>query len=491
VRISSISSRYRYHALVQMLLSFGFLILPSIIILNLLFPISLPHADAVLLSSHPLAVQSPQGPTMNDSHLKAEVVFKGIRFPTNMAFLGPNDILVLEKNEGTVRRIVNGSMLQQPLLHVNVANDGERGLLGIAVSKTRSNNNNDVHTYVFLYYTESGQRKSVISSGGSQPAVGNRLYRYELANNKLINPKLVLDLPATPGPYHNGGKIAIGPDNKIYVVIGDVFGHRTKAQNFMNGADPDGTSGILRITQDGKVVSSSSDGILGNSFPLNLYYAYGIRNSFGMDFDPLTGRLWDTENGPAYGDEINLVQPGFNSGWEGVQGFWRPVPKFHDIFAGAAVMHPNNLVDFGGKGKYRPPEFTWYQPVGPTAIKFLDSDKLGKRYQNDMFVADFHHGNIYHFKINQNRTGLVLNGPLAGKVADSINDLKGVVFGHGFGGITDMQVGPDGYLYVLSLYEGGNNCAAILHVNTPCISYTSSLQGTIFRIIPINTSFVR
>ena len=133
-----ISSRYRYHALVQMLLSFGFLVLLSLINLNLLFPISLPHADAVLLSSHPLTIQSPQGPTMNDSHLKAEVVFKGIRFPTSMAFLGPNDILVLEKNEGTVRRIVNGAMLQQPLLHVNVANDGERGLLGIAVSKARS-----------------------------------------------------------------------------------------------------------------------------------------------------------------------------------------------------------------------------------------------------------------------------------------------------------------------------------------------------------------
>ena len=104
-----ISSRYRYHALVQMLLSFGFLVILSLINLNFSVPISLPHADAVLLlSSHPLTVQSPQGPTMNDSHLKAEVVFKGIRFPTSMAFLGPNDILVLEKNEGTVRRIVNG-----------------------------------------------------------------------------------------------------------------------------------------------------------------------------------------------------------------------------------------------------------------------------------------------------------------------------------------------------------------------------------------------
>ena len=54
-----------------------------------------------------------------------------------------------------------------------------------------------------------------------------------------------------------------------------------------------------------------------------------------------------------------------------------------------------------------------------------------------------------------------------------------------------MQISPDGYLYVLSLYEGGNNCAAVIHVNTPCISYTSSLQGTIFRIVPTNTTFVR
>lgn len=483
VRISSC-----YHVLVQILLSFGFLVLLSSINLNFSAPISLPNADAVLRSSHPLTIQSPQGPTMNDSHLKAEVVFKGIRFPTSMAFLGPNDILVLEKNEGTVRRIVNGAMLEQPLLHVNVANDAERGMLGIAIA--RHDKNNSGPAYVFLYYTESVAPKSGNISGVTQPAAGNRLYRYELVDNKLVNPKLLLDLPATSGPYHNGGKVVIGPDNNVYVVIGDVFSHRTKAQN-SNGSEPDGTSGILRITQDGKVVSSSSaNGILGNKFPLNLYYAYGIRNSFGMDFDHLTGRLWDTENGPAYGDEINLVQPGFNSGWEAVQGIWKPVPKFYDIFAGAAVSHPNNLIEFGGKGKYRPPEFIWYQPVGPTAIKFLNSDKLGKQYQNDMFVADFHHGNIYHFKLNQNRTGLVLNGPLVGKVADSINDLKGVVFGHGFGGITDMQVAPDGYLYVLSLYEGGNNCVAV-RVNAPCISYNSPLQGAIFRIVPTNTPFVR
>lgn len=477
----------------------------AIVILILIFLVVLDYRHSVygvisLWSHSPPPIQSPQVPTINDPRLNAQVVFRGLRFPTSMSFLGPNDIIVLEKNEGTVRRIVNGTILQQPLLHVNVANDGERGLLGVTVSKPTSG-----RTYVFLYYTELGQRKNdatAISSSVRQPATCNCLYRYELVNNKLINPKLMLSLPATPGPYHNGGKVIVGPDNNVYVTIGDVFGHRTRSQNFVNATDPDGTSGILRITQDGNVVnadgdssngSGSSGGILGNKFPIDLYYAYGIRNSFGMDFDPLTKKLWDTENGPAYSDEINLVQPGFNSGWEAVQGIWKPISKHLNIFAGAAILHPNNLVTFQGKGKYRLPEFIWYQPVGPTAIKFLNSSKLGEHYQNDMFVADFHHGNIYHFELNPNRTGLVLNGPLAnGRTANNINDLKGAIFAHGFGGITDMQVGPDGYLYVLSLYQGGNNCASFHYANAPCISYTSAVQGTIFRIFPISiTAFVR
>ena len=77
-----------------------------------------------------------------------------------------------------------------------------------------------------------------------------------------------------------------------------------KAQNFENGPNADGTGGILRVTQDGNTVGS---GILGSTNPLNKYYAYGIRNSFGIDFDPVTGRLWDTENGPCINDELNLV----------------------------------------------------------------------------------------------------------------------------------------------------------------------------------------
>src|SRR5919198_5474574 len=346
---------------------------------------------------------------IHDPNLKAEVVATGLRSPTTMAFLGSNDILVNEKLNGTVQRITNGKIQPQPILDVSVANKNERGMLGIAVAKptttTNNNNNNNSDsksssspTYVFVSYTETKVEGSDICprpnycEPGHDP-LGNRLYRYELANNnsKLVNPKLLLDLPAVPGPGHNGGKIIIGPDNNVYFTIGDV-GYRSQIQNFANKPDSNGTSAIYRITQDGKAVK----GIIGDKDPLDKYYAYGLRNSFGIDFDPVTGKLWDTENGAACCDEINLVQPGFNSGWRKAQGFWEVKRNTY----GNMVQNPTGLVDFGGKGKYSAPKFVSLNTTGPTAIKFLNSDKLGKQYQNDMFVADYHGGNIYHFKLN-------------------------------------------------------------------------------------------
>jgi hypothetical protein len=258
-----------------------------------------------------------------------------------------------------------------------------------------------------LYFTESGGGKTGDDVAASIKPKCNCVYRYELLNNQLVNPKLLLSLPATPGPQHNGGRMLVGPDNDLYVAIGDLRRHRTKSQNFQNGTDPDRTGGILRITQDGKPVGK---GILGDKYPLNLYYGYGIRNSFGIDFDPVTGKLWDTENGPGFGDEINLVEPGFNSGWMQIQGVWKTIGGFPPQLEGPVVTNPEGrLVDFGGKGKYRAPEIVWNQTVGPTALKFLNSTKLGKQYQNDMFVGDFNNGNLYHFKLNNQRNGLILN----------------------------------------------------------------------------------
>ena len=430
-------------------------------------------AKALALKYPDVGLPSPKGPIIVDPHLKAEVVSRGLRYPTSMTFLGPNDILVTEKDAGTVRRVVNGTVLTQPLLDVSVATYGHRGLLGIAASPpspattaTLSNNhgNRNTTTYVFLYYTQAQTHTGDDITEGKQP-MGNRLYKYELIDNRLVNPKLLLDLPAIPGAIGNGGKVIVGPDNNVYLTIGDVGikGHNTKAQNIQNGSEPDGTSGILRVAQNGQPVLP---GILGNKYPVDLYYSYGIWNSFGIAFDPITQILWDTQIGLPFGDEINLVKPGFNSGYNKIDGIWLHGHSIDQTEKNGIVpLHPNDLADFGGKGKYHQPQFTWFKKVVPTGIAFLNSNKMGRLYENDMFIADDLNGNIYHFDLNSQRMGLLLPaGPLEDLVANSNDSLDQIIFGKGFGGITDLKVSPyDGYLYILTFD-----------------------QGTIYRIIPVN-----
>jgi len=415
--------------------------------------------DAVS-SFGPIYLINLGNPFVTDPNLKTETVAKGLDQPTSTAFLGPNRILFLEKTKGTVREIVNGTILHEPLLDVNVANFFEMGMLGVSVEKNVStyySGPGKERTFVFLYYTASEK-----IDGGK--ILGNRLYRYELIDNKLVNPKLLLELPV--GVQHNGGKILIGPDNNVYVVIGEVDNKSelynknvlNEALNYdgNNSSPIDGRGGILRVDQNG---DQGNHGILGDEGILGKYYAYGIRNSFGIAVDPLTGNLWDTENGPEYGDEINLVSPGFNSGWNKVQGIWKPVEAKDpdlDFVAGDIFLYPKDLVDFNGKGKYSPPEFIWKKTVGPTAIRFLNSDRLGKQYRNDLFVGDINNGNLYHFDLDKNRTALLLHAPLDDKVANNSDELDNVIFGGGLNvsGITDLQVGPDGYLYVTSFGRG-------------------------------------
>jgi glucose/arabinose dehydrogenase len=441
----------------------------------------------VVFAAYNKASPSSEGPTVDEPTLKVDTIVKGLERPTSMAFLGPNDILVLEKDRGTVSRITDGHIQKEPLLHVDVGNQVEWGMLGIAVEK-QNNNNNNQPTFVFLRYTESDDGGGSSSSSQNAQSMRNRLYRYELVDNKLINPKLLLDMPATsPDPEgennHDGGKVLIGPgaDKNIYTGIGDVGGHEGQAQNVKDGDPLDGTSGILRVDQNGQppsdnpfigVQKGKENGLDGqqqqqqqhHSPMSDYYYAYGVRNSFGMDFDPVTGKLWDTENGPTYGDEINLVEPGFNSGWIKVMGLSKnggdsgDSNSNHDSNVGNNNNNnnalPHGLVTFNGKGIYRDPEFVWKQPVGPTVLKFLNSDKLGKQYQNTIFVGDVDTGSLYNFKLNPQRTALLLNGELADKVADNPDETNSVIFGKGFGVITDIQISPDdGYMYILN-YDG-------------------------------------
>ena len=450
--------------------------------------------------------------SFNDPNLRAELIFTGLELAdrdghssvSKMAFLGPEDLLVLDKNGGQVRRILNGTLLPTPLLDISVANERERGMLGIAVSSydNASNSSNTFVTehqnksfsstirYVFVYFTQSRIFKDGVDDcpppkpyycKGSGEPLGNRVYRYELVDNssRLINPKLLLDVPVKNGPIHNGGSLIIGPDKNLYISIGDGISYYsndafTETLNIQNGSRPDGRAGILRITQEGLPVPNGA--IIGDKYPLNQYYAYGIRNSFGMDFDPLTGNLWDTENGPGFGDEINLVEPGFNSGWSKIQGLWKPENlttsvSIIDLLPGTDdVSDQVDLSNFGGKGKYSAPEFIWTTTVAPTALKFYDSDKLGTEYENDMLVADYNSGNIYHFELNENRTGLDLGDSdgLKDKIANNTREGRSIILGPGFGGvgggITDMEVSPDGYLFVLARTAEGK--ASIYRVVT-------------------------
>jgi len=395
------------------------------------------------------AQPSPFGPVVNDPNLTIEKVTDGLKAPTSMAFLGNNDILITEKTSGKVIEIKDGEIQNDPALDVQVASDKERGLLGIDLAKQ-----NDGTINVFLYYTESGGGKDGDDFLNGIEPEGNILNRYEYVDGKLVNPATLLNLPAYPGVTnrsdHVGGKVVIGPDSNVYVVVGEMGGHRTLAQNIADGPDADGTGGILRITQDGQVVSG--DPIFGDELPLSLYYAIGIRNSFGFDFDPLTGNLWDTENGPVAGDEINLVEPGFNSGWALIQGF-----SDDDIMSNGASE--NDLVELG-TSTYSDPEFGWKIPIGITDAKFLNSNKLGQEYENNLFAGDINNGYLYRFALNDDRAGILINNSFVGDIeslsdneVDAPKESEPLIFGQGFGGITDIEVGPDGYLYILT-YPG-------------------------------------
>ena len=401
---------------------------------------------AAWLSASSIALAAPAS---RDPALAISEITSGLSAPTTMAFIGSQDFLVLQKNDGRVRRVIAGVLQTGAVLDLAVDGSSERGLLGIAVHP-------DFPTkpFIYLYYTES-----TTGTDSSGSAAANRVDRYTWNGSALTDPVLILDLSASPGPNHNGGVIAFGPDGKLYVVIGDL-NRNGQLQNFSAGAAPDDTSVILRLNDDGSVPSDNPFFSQGGN--VAKYYAYGIRNSFGLTFDPLTDELWMTENGPGSFDEINIVEPGFNSGWETLMG--------------PDARNSNNATDlfFIAGSHYADPKFSWLDTVGPTAIAFLDSLGLGAQYENDVFVGDINNGNLYRFKPNGRRDGFVFNGPgLADLVADNKGELDETILATGFAGITDLKAGPDGRLYVVSFGDG--KIYAISNAVSPSLSFGIAL----------------
>lgn len=397
------------------------------------------HA-ALLLAAVSLTAAPAFAQTVSEPGLVVQTVVTGLLHPTSLAFIGPDDFLVLQKFDGRVLRVTGGILQATAVLDVAIDRTSERGLLGIAVDPDFA-----VTRHVYLYYTESST--GFDTSGEANP-LGNRIYRYDWSGSALVNPRLVLDLPWFSGPNHNGGVIAFGPDGFLYAVIGDL-NRNGKLQNISSGPDPDDTGVILRIDTQGRGAPDNPFFTPAEPAPLmNRYFAYGIRNSFGLGFDPRTGFLWDTENGPSVYDEVNRVVPGFNSGWKEIMG---PSSRNPGALANLWVA-PGSV--------YRDPEFSWSVPIAPTAPLFPDSPKVGCALRNELLVGDNNCGQIYRFKLNAARDSLTLtSAPLLDRVADNPVDIctdeaAEILFGQGFGQIVEMENAPDGTIYVVNLGFG-------------------------------------
>jgi glucose/arabinose dehydrogenase len=435
-------------------------------------------------------------PTVVDPNLSVRRVVAGLNTPTSMAFLGPRDFLVLEKPTGKVQRVTDGQVTSTVLdLAVNSAS--ERGLLGIALHPAFPQ-----VPGVYLYWTQSstGADSDVLSE---VPLLGNRVGATLTFHSNL---KMIRALQEDAGQpargNHDGGILRFGPDGKLYVLIGDV-GRRGQMQNLPNGPfgpgmpddqfggpapDDEHLSGvILRLNDDGTAphdnpfykVGASSGGEAGAN--IQKVFAYGLRNSFGMAFDPYSGHLWDEQNGDDSFTEINRVEPGMNGGWVQVMGPISRIAQFKGIetsqeFFGLQQVRwsPENIADspqvalsrmFMLPGaRYSDPEFSWKFEVAPAGVGFMKGRALGPQYDGDFFVGaarpTLQGGHLFRFNLTGNRLKIAVDDPrLEDRVADNlakfdITESESLLFGENFGIGTDIHTGPNGNLFLVSLTHG-------------------------------------
>lgn len=482
------------------------------------------------------------GPRMLSPALTVRTVVSGLNLPIGLAFLGPDDLLVLEKDTGRVLRVVNGAVAGT-VLDLGVNRNSERGLLGIALHPDFPDDPG-----VYLYWTcrstalpanpffpdERTCLDTNMFAGDSGevlqvPLLGNRVDRFTWDGTALRFDHNVIMLRAfqndgasvpagqgdeaqPPRGNHNGGLLRFGPDGKLYIMIGD-NGRRGQLQNLTDGPggptreddqfggpEPDDahlTGVILRLNDDGTTPPDNpffaAGAAMGGEVGTNVQkiFAYGLRNGFGMAFDPISGALWEQENGDDSFSELNRVEPGFNSGWVQIMGpperigqyktietTVTPTPPdpFASTYFGLQQLRwsPENIADTAEQAlarlfmlpgaHYSAPEFSWKFEVAPGAIGFVSGRGLGPQFEGDLFVAAarpfLEGGHLFHFNLTGNRRALGTDDPrLRDRVADNVHkweitESESLLVGTNFGVGTDMHTGPNGNLFVVSLSNG-------------------------------------
>jgi glucose/arabinose dehydrogenase len=461
-----------------------------------------------------------------------------------MAFLGDGDLLVLEKNTGRVLRVTDGAVAGTALdLGVNFAS--ERGLLGIALHPDFPT---DPGVYLFWSCTgtpppaeepffpveqECADAPTLGADTGdvlATPLLGNRVDRFEwdsetgtLTFDFNLVKLLAFQNDAAPIPpgqgdeaqparaNHDGGVIDFGPDGKLYVLFGDV-GRRGQLQNLpcgptstmcpgevtpddqFGGPQPDDahfTGVVLRLNDDGSTPDDNpfigAGAMIGGEVGENVQtiFTYGLRNSFGMDFDPRSGALWTQENGEDAFDELNRVEAGQNSGWIQIAGPASRVAEFkqiettslhHEDFPNLQQFRwgPERIADTPAEAlsrlfllpgaRYSDPEFSWKHVLAPAAIGFVEGRGLGPRFAGDLFVGmsvpEPLGGPLFAMNLTGNRRAIAVDDPrLEDRVADNLTfhdmtESESLLVGTGFGVVTDIENAPDGSLYVVSLDQG-------------------------------------
>jgi len=352
-------------------------------------------------------------PQIFDSGYTIEKFADGLQFPTTMDF-SDNGIFVLEKNSGKIFHIeFNEEKNTKLVLDLSVASFSESGLLGITVVDEK---------FVYLFFSQSDFDKWGLDENSSDV-----VFRYTWNGNKLVDPIFIKSFDGNHIRHH-GGVMTNDKEKNVFFFKGD-GDSKGIYQNFPNSKNFQ--SGIFKIDKN-------------NSVEL---YAMGLRNSFGLAIDPLTGNLWETENSSVTYDEINLIFPKFNGGWELNVG---PSNRFDsEIPNNLHKIHESEFQNF----TYNDPKFSWYDSIGPTAIAFPSINF--KNYTDWLFVGDSNHGNIYKFHLNENRTDFIFsNFELTKDHVLDLNDSNTeLLFANIPGIVTDIKFKDDS-MYVVSHSDG-------------------------------------